>query len=446
MRKNAFIVFASILLALALFSCSRECEHSYGEWKALSAPTCEAEGSQVRVCDKCQAEETGVIEKTAHKLESSGGKYNTCTEAGTRSGKCSECKQTVSVTVDAREYSPEEIKERAETFVCEIVSCDRAGKELLRSAGVVNSAGGKILTSFRAIDGAYSAKVKLAGKSYTVDKVEFYSKDKDLAVISIDERTPSYAVVCSLSIDAGSTVYSVSLGGDIAEGKVTSEQKIDSVRYVAYDIQSAEKETSGILFNAYGEVVGINAERGAQEHLLAVSVGELEDGMKVASKTVADFYFLNNKSYDKLTAAIKRDAESKVASEYQLFKVKDDVIFGIIYDSSKGNIQLVWDRMDEKTELALMMTFERTETLEFEYIDAVLSELDKTKRLKGSVQASDVKSDMAYSGGTSNFPVTDAHRKRCNQLIYDSVKILGEFVEQKVTGVSMADLGFSSLD
>ena len=446
MRKNAFIVFASILLALALFSCSRECEHSYGEWKILSAPTCEAEGSQVRVCDKCQAEETGAVEKTAHTLESSTGKYNTCTEAGTRSGKCTVCSQTVSVSVEAREYSPEEIKERAATFVCEIISYDRSDKKLARSVGVVSSAGGKILTSFRAIDGAYSAEIKLGGKSYMVDKVEYYSKDKDLAVISIDERTPSYAMVCSLSLEVGSTVYSMDLSRDIVEGKVTGEQKIGSVKCVAYETNKAEKETSGILFNAYGEVVGINAAASSHEHSLAVSAGEFDEGMKLANKTMGDFYFLNNESYNMLTTAIKRHAEQRVASEYQLFKEKDDVIFAIIYDSSTDKIQLIWDKMDEKSELALMMTFERTETLEFEYIDAILSDLNHTKRLKGSVQAGEVKSNMAYSGGTSNFPVTDAHRKRCNQLIYDSVKLLGEFVEQKVTGVSMADLGFCALD
>ncbi|MBQ2863223.1 MAG: trypsin-like peptidase domain-containing protein [Clostridia bacterium] len=444
MKKNAFIIFACILLFLLLFSCSRECEHSWGEWKQHSAPTCEAEGSQVRVCDKCQAEETGAVEKTAHTLESSTGKYNTCTKAGTRSGKCSVCKETVSVTVDAREYSSEEIKERAESFVCEIVTYDRAGKKLASNAGVVNSAGGKILTSFRAIDGAYSAKVKLAGKSYEVDKVEFYSEDKDLAVLSIDERTPSYAVVCSLSLDAGSTVYSIGLGGDIAEGKVAGEQKTGSVKYIAFDVH--QKETSGVLFNAYGEVVGIKAEQGAQDGSLAVSVGELDDGMKVASKTVSDFYFMNNKSYEKLTAAIKRDAQQRIESEYQLLRTVGDVIFAIIYDSTKDSVYLIWDRLDEKTELALMMTFVRTETLEFEYVDAVLAELDQTKRLKGSVQADEVKSDMAYTGGTSNFPVTDAHRKRCNEIIYDSIKLLGEYVEQNVTDVSMADLGFSSLD
>lgn len=61
------------------------CEHSYGEWKTVTEPTCEVEGKSERVCENCDEKEEKIVDKTEHTWEDA-----TCITAKI----CSVCKIT----------------------------------------------------------------------------------------------------------------------------------------------------------------------------------------------------------------------------------------------------------------------------------------------------------------------------------------------------------------
>ena len=77
---------------------SDEHEHTFGEWKVTTAPTCTAEGVETRTCTECDEKETRPVEKIPHDLlhfeESS-----TCLVAGISYNVCSKCKGVFDYTV-----------------------------------------------------------------------------------------------------------------------------------------------------------------------------------------------------------------------------------------------------------------------------------------------------------------------------------------------------------
>ncbi len=77
---------------------SDEHEHTFGEWKVTTAPTCTAEGVETRTCTECDEKETRTVEKIAHDLlhfeESS-----TCLVEGISYNVCSNCKGVFDYTV-----------------------------------------------------------------------------------------------------------------------------------------------------------------------------------------------------------------------------------------------------------------------------------------------------------------------------------------------------------
>ena len=77
---------------------SDEHEHTFGEWKVTTAPTCTAEGVETRTCTECDEKETRPVEKIPHDLlhfeESS-----TCLVEGISYNVCSKCKGVFDYTV-----------------------------------------------------------------------------------------------------------------------------------------------------------------------------------------------------------------------------------------------------------------------------------------------------------------------------------------------------------
>lgn len=68
-----------------VISTETPCEHSYGEWKTVTEPTCEFEGKSERVCENCNEKEEKIVDKTEHTWEDA-----TCITAKI----CSVCKIT----------------------------------------------------------------------------------------------------------------------------------------------------------------------------------------------------------------------------------------------------------------------------------------------------------------------------------------------------------------
>ena len=446
--KNIIKLLGATFLCVLLLSCSGECKHDFGEWVTVTEPTCSVEGLRARVCKECSAEQTEKMEMLEHTFTYTVDTANSCTGGGKRTGICDFCNETVVEQLEACEYDIKEIYDSALKYVCEITTYDRDGKGLALGTGVVYSAGGKILTNYHVIEGAYSVKVKLGGLEYSIVRVVMYNKDKDLAVISIDARTPTHATLCSLPLDVGSTVYAMGsprgMTNTITKGAVTySERELDGVKYVQHDASITNGNSGGPLFNSYGEVVGINTMtvRDSQNLNFAVSVGELDSGMKAANKTMAEFFAFNNDNYNKVTAAIMSDADHKIASEYQISIEENNILFMIIYDSSPNTIELFWSVESNDTETIFSLIIDKQEKVKYDF--NVMGE-SRGYWLKGEMTASKIKKNMTPTGYTTNIPIGNRVKflEFCSEAIEISLNIFEDYLQGAKVGVELRDIGF----
>ena len=100
--KKLFAIFQLMLAILMLAACQKQtdCTHEWGEWETVTAATC-VEGSQKRICKKCEESETKTIAATGvHAF----GEWQTVTEAtcqpGERKHTCKICQQVQTESVN----------------------------------------------------------------------------------------------------------------------------------------------------------------------------------------------------------------------------------------------------------------------------------------------------------------------------------------------------------
>ncbi len=110
MKKSLLVALLTILcltLVLTFTACGGggneggECvEHSYGEWTLVKSATCDAKGSEKRVCSACQAEETRETEALGHDWNDwKTVTALTCTVDGKQTRSCKNCTETEDKTL-----------------------------------------------------------------------------------------------------------------------------------------------------------------------------------------------------------------------------------------------------------------------------------------------------------------------------------------------------------
>ena len=92
--KTLFLAMLTLCLATLLVSCG-ECDHQWGEWTVSQAPSCEATGTQERVCSACGEAQSQTVSATGHQFDTyvSCGDA-TCQSDGTESATCAHCDKT----------------------------------------------------------------------------------------------------------------------------------------------------------------------------------------------------------------------------------------------------------------------------------------------------------------------------------------------------------------
>ena len=214
-----------------------------------------------------------------------------------------------------------EVFENSKNSVGEIITYKKNGSELALGSCFAYSKDGKIVTNYHVIEDAYSAKVSINGKTYTVDNVLAYDKDVDLAVLKINATNLSAVTICTKIHAVGKQVYafgsSKGLTATFSQGIITyADREIDGVSCVQHDAAISSGNSGGPLINAYCEVIGINTMtiRDSQNLNLAVSVREL-----------------NNLNYGTPTTLDKLFGKTEVADTFT--KIKNYIVSNGTYDS-----------------------------------------------------------------------------------------------------------------
>ena len=123
---------------------------------------------------------------------------------------------------------------------------------------------GKVVTNYHVIDGASAINVQLQnGDTYDVDYILGYSKDLDIAILSIPVDT-NKLVINYYETKVGETVYAIGspLGftDTFTDGIVSNVSRhSDNVEYVQTNAAITNGNSGGPLINSYGEVIGINS-------------------------------------------------------------------------------------------------------------------------------------------------------------------------------------------
>lgn len=300
MKKTAFfIVFlAVVLFSLGILSsCSQPHTHSFSEWRVVEEANCSNTGKRVRDCSCGEIQEEIVPKNDVHDYEETIKSPATASSSGTKKLTCKRCGYTTTVSYDASKLSSEQIYAIAEKTVVEIVTYDKSGKGLSLGSGFVIEKDGQIVTNFHVIDNAYSIKVTLGKKTYNVTNVIAYNKNLDLAIIKTDGSFVDSVTLNTNLQPGGSPAYAVGSSEgytlSFSSGTVASPDRVFSdVHYIQHSSPISHGNSGGPLFNAFGEVVGINTsyDVDGQNLNFAIQVSELDKLSKTTSMTMKQFY------------------------------------------------------------------------------------------------------------------------------------------------------------
>ena len=220
-----------------------------------------------------------------------------CDTKGIKNFTCKACGDSYTEEFAFPEYTSDAIYRKSQSSVCEIVTYDQSGKEYAIGSGFAYAVNGKIVTNYHVIEGAYSAKVTIDEKTYTVKQILAYDKTMDVAVLKIDAKNLTVLPVCEKKHSAGKTVYAIGssqgLTATFSQGIIThSDRTLDGVSYVQHDAAISSGNSGGPLINQYGEVIGINTwtVRNSQNLNFAIAIKELDRLVYGTPLTFSQFY------------------------------------------------------------------------------------------------------------------------------------------------------------
>ena len=270
--------------------------------------TCTAAGAtEGKKCSVCNA-----ILAKPNAIDALGHAYNdgeiignaSCIQEGIKKYSCTNtsCNYSYIESYSLPQYSANEIYNQALKYVGEIVTYDKQGKEFAKGTGVVISSDGKIITNYHVIENAYSATIRINGRTYAIVSVLSYDKAIDLAVLKINATGLTAAQICKNAVQVGETVYAMGssrgMTNTFSRGMITFANRIvNGISHVQHDAAISGGNSGGPLINVYGEVIGINTwciadseEAPSQNLNFAVFTSEFDKLVYGEALTMAEFY------------------------------------------------------------------------------------------------------------------------------------------------------------
>ncbi len=277
MRPKIMYLAALLLLLSSLSSCvyyvpletteaGTGCvEHIPREIPAV-VPTCQTEGSTAGlVCEACGALllTPTAIPKTVHTYQETVRAPATPHAAGEKELLCS-CGDRQTVSYEMQKMTAEELYRYALPALVEIATYDAQGTALKLGSGFVYAADGKILTNQHVLQDAARITVSFAnGERYEVTQVLAATATPDLALLQIAATGLPVLPICYESATVGEAVYALGsprgMSFSLTPGVVGYADRLrNDVVYVQHNAPLSTGNSGGPLFNAYGEIIGIN--------------------------------------------------------------------------------------------------------------------------------------------------------------------------------------------
>lgn len=409
-----------------------------------------------KTCSVCKTTEGSAVK---HSYKSSVTTEASCQKDGVITYTCVYCKTSYNEKIETKEYSATEIYEMYENSVGEILTYKKDGSELSIGTCFVYGEDGKLITNYHVIDGAYSAKVKISGKEYTIQRVLTYDIEKDLAVVQIAASNLKPVTICSEKHKTGESVYaigsSVGLTSTLSEGIITyAIREIDGVKYVQHNAAVSGGNSGGPLINKYGEVIGINTLtiRDTQNLNFAICVSELDNLKYDSSISVKDLFERESNPYKKLKEYIIENGEYNKNGYYRIFlgtEKEDSLTFDryAYYYTKSGDITLDFILKDESGfDFYIYITINSEMNGKYEWRITLEVEDIASCEMKGILNAKTFTADSELPYTYNSFPdqLTDSVKGMVKlSVVMFCYSIETDFAD---IGITSADFGFDVFD
>ncbi|MBQ7778893.1 MAG: trypsin-like peptidase domain-containing protein [Clostridia bacterium] len=415
--------------------------HTWKNATCTSAKTCST-------CNETEGKAKG------HSYSSTITSVATCSKSGVITFKCSSCSSKYTESFSLKELTANEVYEKSKNSIGEILTYDKSGNELSLGTGFVYSTDGKILTNYHVIEGAYSAKITINGKKYTVQHVLAYDKDLDLAVIKINASGLTPLNLCKSTHEVGGTVYafgsSQGLTATFSRGIITyADRDVEGVACVQHDAAISSGNSGGPLINSYGEVIGINTWtlRDSQNLNFAVRTTEVNNLVFGTKLTMSEFY---DKECNPLSTM------KDLIVEYGSYNSEDNeysVELGSFFsdDNSVEYVRVAYyDVTDDEVQLYMFIFDENEYYCEvgiiFDIIDGYYDWVYYNKydeHIRGVITAATYDDNTLLGYNYNNIDNSD-NRASARELASSMVdNILYNIKDDFIGAVSASDLGFS---
>lgn len=372
-----FLSISAIILALiAIVACLSACEfvstpdeadhdHVFSDWETVKDPGCTVEGKKVKKCSLCDYEEEAAIPATGEHVYATEGKISrlaTCVQNGIKNFYCmgKDCSEYYSEEYSLNKIAPQTIYDQTVDSVGVIETFDKKGHTLNTGMGFVQTVGGKIVTTYGVIKGAYTITIEFSGTIYGVESIIAYDEERDLAILQLSADTNFYAAkMCTETMPNGSEVYVVGAANGMSDvfynGKMLeSAAKIGEIGFIKHDAEVSPDLSGTPLVNAYGEIVAINSWDISNEHGsgYAVRIVELNNLKNNTKMSVPEFYAKTNDSKEALVQWVLGNYNDCLDSEFRYDFEDGTVKYSLVYDELSGKLSLdVFSTLEDGSEL-----------------------------------------------------------------------------------------------
>lgn len=151
-----------------------------------------------------------------------------------------------------------------EKSVVKIICYDYDGKESATGSGFILFDEKIVVTNYHVMESAYTCKISTNKDiSYNVDGILAYSKENDLAILSLEMSTGEQPLKIGDSEDVkkGESIMAIGnpLGIEnvISQGVISGKTTVDNMESILFTAPISHGSSGGALFNSNGEVIGI---------------------------------------------------------------------------------------------------------------------------------------------------------------------------------------------